>query len=1010
MPTRFLTPLLIAALCTPALAIKPQKWTHTTEADFDAGEAEGVVITSLGDVKLSRATTQVASLPEESTIIFDMQDVGGVRYLAAGPEGVIYRVEGDEVKEVLRLEGEQVFALDVWQGKLLMAVSGETSRVAVLDGEEATTVLDLPGVRYVWDVLVDSEKGGLILATGVEGRVLHVDVANASAAYTQRMADEAARAEAEAEAEGEAEGADDADPPATLEGEIGNMDASPPTLKPVPSRPDAPAEDATGDEAVEAAAEGDQAAEMDGDEPVEPAGDEAEDEETDEEGVDEAVKLPDGVTAILDTAQANVLCLARDDQGRIFAGTDTDGLVYRLTYEGEAEDLPQPDPVAADDEAEPDAGDADGEDGEDGDAAEDALPATGPRYTAFVLYDAAEPEIGAIALGPNGTVYAGTADAEGARPGRLEEASAVAAGRPGSDAVEAAAPTTPPEADPGEAPAPPDPGEVPQLPPDADPIGDGDPGEAPVVPDPEPTVDPAADPAPPMLEEPDGGTTPDGTTPDGTTPDGTTQESEPAASDASQVTSQQLDQLRQAIRDRLDAARKTGEMQIGPGGMGGQGGGRSASGESRSRPPRTATQESAGGNAVYRIDPQGFVSEVFRESVMILRIVPTPDGRLLIGTGNEGQVYSVDPAAEETTILADIESEQIPAMMIEDGGRVLLGAANPARILTLEPGVADTGTFTSPVMDASNTSLFGTLNLTARIPDGATLAVETRTGNVGDPDEAAWSDWSQAGEFTHDADRPMLQPLEARVASPPARYLQYRLSLQSGGDAAPASPTVEQVELAYIVPNIRPSITSIQASYNEVETGPNVEVPPAPDPTLNVTWEAADANTDGLTYTLDYMQGGDGKPLTIAVDLTDTNYAWNTRTVPDGRYLLRVTASDAPDNPGSMARTANRRSDPVLIDNTPPTLDALQTNVADGSATLTGTARDALAGVASIAYTVDSDETYEAVLPQDLIFDSTSEPFEATISDLEKGDHIVTLRIRDTRGNTLYENLPVTIE
>ncbi len=1022
--TRFVTPLLIAALCTPALAIKPQKWTHTTEADFDAGESEGVVVTSLGDVKLSRATTQVASLPEGSTVLFDMQDVGGTRYLAGGPQGVIYRLEGDKAVEVLQLEGEQVFALDEWDGKLLMAISGETGRIAVLEGDEAVTVTDLPGVRYLWDVLVDEKKGGLILATGVNGRVLHVNVARAGAAYQVKMAEQEAadqKAKEEAAQAAEADVAmSEAEP--TDDGGAMSQPADATTENPATTAPDdvetsAPAmqgdDEAEADEAIEEASpameEADGDALLEGEAMAE--GDAVA--EGGEEDADDEPPLPDGVTTILDTAQANVLCLARDATGQVYAGTDTEGLVYRLSYEGEEEDLAKEEAAAAGeagqkagreagDEAGPDAA-ADGGDAGDAEAeaGEPMKPATGPRYTAFVLYDAAEPEIGAIAVGPGGMIYAGTADAEGARPGRLEEASSAAIGRPSSEAVEAAAPT-PPDAPPvggGGDENPANPGDLPQVPPEPGPIGDGD-GDGPIVPAPEPTAD-MPEVAGPEAESPTDPTVePDAKDP-ANNPDaeGTPQ----APMTAADATVEQLDQLRQAIRDRLMAARKSGSLQVSPGGMGG-GGNRSASGSTRSRSPRAATQQSEGGNAVYRIDPQGFVSEVFRESVMILKIVPTPDGRLLIGTGNEGQVYSVNPAQEETTILADIESEQIPAMMIEPDGRVLLGTANPARVLTLEPGNADSGTFTSNVLDATSTSLWGTLNLTARVPDGATLAVQTRTGNVGDPDEAAWSKWAQAAVFTPDADRGPLQPLEAKIDSPPARYLQYRLQFNGGRDA---TPTVDGISLAYIVPNIRPSLTSITASYNEPPTGPNAEVPPAPDPTLNVTWEAADANTDSLLYTLEYLIDGTGQPLTIADDLAEGSYAWNTRTVPDGRYLLKVTATDSPDNPGTMARTASRRSDPILVDNTPPTLDGLDANRADANATLTGTAQDALAGVASIAYTVDSGDTYTPVLPDDLIFDSTSEAFNATIPDLTPGPHVVTLRIRDARGNTLYQNVLV---
>jgi len=53
------------------------------------------------------------------------------------------------------------------------------------------------------------------------------------------------------------------------------------------------------------------------------------------------------------------------------------------------------------------------------------------------------------------------------------------------------------------------------------------------------------------------------------------------------------------------------------------------------------------GNAIYRIDRDGFVTEVFRQPVLVLSIL-VRDNKLLVGTGNDGTVYQVDPSAEET--------------------------------------------------------------------------------------------------------------------------------------------------------------------------------------------------------------------------------------------------------------------------------------------------------------------------------------------------------------------------
>ena len=69
-------------------------------------------------------------------------------------------------------------------------------------------------------------------------------------------------------------------------------------------------------------------------------------------------------------------------------------------------------------------------------------------YQTYALFDASEPEVGALLVASDGSVYVGTADAEQARPGRMEEAASEETGRPDEDANEDAedADGTPPDA------------------------------------------------------------------------------------------------------------------------------------------------------------------------------------------------------------------------------------------------------------------------------------------------------------------------------------------------------------------------------------------------------------------------------------------------------------------------------------------------------------------------------------------------------------------------------------
>src|SRR5207302_3010517 len=155
----------------------------------------------------------------------------------------------------------------------------------------------------------------------------------------------------------------------------------------------------------------------------------------------------------------------------------------------------------------------------------------------------------------------------------------------------------------------------------------------------------------------------------------------------------------------------------------------------------TPSAPKAAGNAIYRIDPDGFVTEIFRQPVLIMSLVEK-DGTLLVGTGSDGLIYQVNPAAEETVVLAKVDPKQVLSMLATKDGRILLGMANVGGIAAMSRGFASDGTFTSPVMDATQISRFGKIHLQGSMPKETALTVATRSGNVQDPGKAGWSNWS----------------------------------------------------------------------------------------------------------------------------------------------------------------------------------------------------------------------------------------------------------------------------
>jgi hypothetical protein len=347
-----------------------------------------------------------------------------------------------------------------------------------------------------------------------------------------------------------------------------------------------------------------------------------------------------------------------------------------------------------------------------------------------------------------------------------------------------------------------------------------------------------------------------------------------------------------------------------------------------------------------------------------------------------------------------------------------MGTANVGSIQSMSSGFATKGTYTSQVLDATQISRFGKVRLHGTLPVGTTLTIATRSGNVQDPSHAGWSKWSD--------ELPAVEYVQ--VPSPSARFIQYRLTLASKDGKS--TPVVDDVDVAYQTPNVAPVIKAVKIGSNSANAtaaaaaavaaaaagvnAPAATPPATPNADANrvqqIAWEAEDANGDSLQYSLYFRAGAKAPWILLKEKLTETHFDWDTRTVADGRYEIKVIASDALANPAGAGRTGTRVSDPVIIDNTPPVIGDVKTALKGGALTVAAKAVDRTSIVASFDYALDSSSDWQLVLPSNKMFDSPEESVEFTLRGLSAGAHQVTLRATDARGNQAFETVLVTVE
>lgn len=382
-----------------------------------------------------------------------------------------------------------------------------------------------------------------------------------------------------------------------------------------------------------------------------------------------------------------------------------------------------------------------------------------------------------------------------------------------------------------------------------------------------------------------------------------------------------------------------------------------------------------------------------------LRVVPVGDKPLLalaecdghlVAASASGRLFAIDDNDQVTRIA---EAGGAVTALQPDGDGVMAAAAGASAFFRVSGTAAGSGIWTSDVLDAGSTARWGRLRW-MREGEG-TLALQSRSGSTPTPDDS-WSPWSSDCAAADGSP----------VTSPPARYLQVRARLTRGG-----------------APPIR--LTSVTVFYRNEEPRPTLEMarPRGGERlsgTQKVQWKTLGGNADEICYDL-LCSTDDTHWTTVRRGLGPTlretalnaateatlidDFSWDTKTVADGRYRLRVQvrAAARPDAPPLATVT----SKPFIVSNTPPALDGLTSEAyGNGQVRVRGIALGRLACIVSVTFRQNperGDEGRDArggewriAQPDDGLYDSEREPFSFVLD----AGAAVDIRVTDEAGNS----------
>lgn len=423
-------------------------------------------------------------------------------------------------------------------------------------------------------------------------------------------------------------------------------------------------------------------------------------------------------------------------------------------------------------------------------------------------------------------------------------------------------------------------------------------------------------------------------------------------------------------------------------------------------PPKSRYDLTTAKSAVYRILPDGGSDIIWNSSgvtAFSIAANPSADG-VLLGTSDKGRIYSVADDGRETLLLQSDEGQI--STLFNRGNQLFATSSNQGKLFGFGTQTEAEGTYVSTVLDAKTSAAWG--RIWWRSNGGVTL--QTRSGNTDKPNET-WSDWSAAYSDKNGA----------QVASPKARYLQWRATLKSRTDAA----MLNEVNISYLGRNIAPEILSIQILPTNVgllanppmQIDPNIEnsglditlfglqnvvIPPRrayQRGARALQWTAEDRNGDRLEYDVYYRLTNENEFKPLRLNQRDNFFTIDGSALSDGRYVFRIVAKDAPSNPSNLSLSGEKSSEAVDIDNTAPTVSAAGApQITGDAARVSFEASDAASFLTRAEYSVNGGE-WATVYADDGISDARTERYTVVIPVKSAGEYSVSLRVFDVNGN-----------
>jgi hypothetical protein len=420
-------------------------------------------------------------------------------------------------------------------------------------------------------------------------------------------------------------------------------------------------------------------------------------------------------------------------------------------------------------------------------------------------------------------------------------------------------------------------------------------------------------------------------------------------------------------------------------------------------------------SALYRINPDNTVETLWSSKDENVYDVLALERQILFATDENGRIYGLSPDRRVTLVAQTNEGET--TRLLPSNHSVIAATGNMGRIYRLGEQPGASGFYEAPAHDAGTASRWGSISWRGETPAGTTMVFRTRSGNSARPDRT-WSDWSA----------PLSNPAGSPIASPNARYIQWKAELAGSSGA---TPILNSVTLAYLPQNSPPVVKSINVvtqsapatqatkastsnssgafSVTVSDTGdssssssagtPTQTLPRAATQQITVSWQAEDPDGDRLVFAVYFRSEDATQWMLLKSGMHENSITFDGDILADGKYFFRVVTSDREANPPPSAREAQSTSPPVMIDNTPPVVTIGVVRYSAGAAHVEFEAADAASSLRHAEYSLDA-ASWVPIQAADGVIDSLRERFALDLAGLAPGEHLLVLRVADSANNS----------